>query len=101
VLLCEWSGFKQPLFGDEARFSAAVIGAFLSSLSRGVVSSCFTMMKNFQLFYDRTKFDFADVGLNIAHAECAVFRFLTYFICKNKHIFFFTSVAPQEKIVIK
>ena len=64
VLLCEWSGFlKQPLFGDEAGFSAAVIGAFLSSLSRGIVVRVVHHDENFQLFYDRTKFNFADVCL--------------------------------------
>ena len=62
VLLCEWSGFlKQPLFGDEAGFSAAVIGAFLSSLSRGIVFRVVHHDENFQLFYGRTNVNLADV----------------------------------------
>ena len=64
VLLCEWSSFlKQPLFGDEAGFSAAVIGAFLSSLSRGIVFRVVHLDENFQLFYGRTNVNLADVCL--------------------------------------
>ena len=39
--------------------------------------------ENFQHFYDRTKFNFADVCLDIAHAKCAIFRFLTYLVYKK------------------
>ena len=54
---------KQPLFGDEAGFSAAVIGAFLSSLSRGIVFRVVHHDENFQLFYGRTNVNLADVCL--------------------------------------
>lgn len=94
---------KQPLFADEAGFSAAVIGAFLSSLSWGVVFTCFIMMKTFQLFYERTKFNFGDVCLNIAHAECMrnfpVLNLLR--IGKENISSFFVLFGPKKQTVIK
>lgn len=95
---------KQPLFGDEAGFSAAVIGAFLSSLSQGIVSSWFTMMKTFNFF---------TTGQSLILPMCASPR---YYLCKVRHFPvlnllrlqrkknippFFILFAPLEKTVIK
>lgn len=96
---------KQPLFGDEAGFSAAVIGAFLSSLSQGIVSSWFTTMKTFNFF---------TTGQSLILPMCASPR---YCLCKVRHFPvlnllrlqrkkknippFFVLFAPLEKTVIK
>ena len=86
VLLCEWSGFlKQPLFGDEAGFSAAVIGAFLSSLSQGIVSSWFTMMKTFNFF---------TTGQSLILPMCASPR---YCLCKVRHFPVLNLLRLQRK----
>ena len=108
MLLCEWSGFflKQPLFGDEAGFSAAVIGAFLSSLSQGIVSSWFTMMKTFNFFTTGQSLIWP-MCASPQHCLCKVRNFpvlnLFRLQTKKKHIslFFFILFAPSEKTVIK
>ena len=107
VLLCEWSRFlKQPLFGDEAGFSAAVIGAFLSSLSRGIVFRVVHLDENFQLFYGRTNVNLADVCLAstllMQSAHFPVLNLLRLQRKKNISPFFFLSyLLLLEKTVIK
>lgn len=76
---------KQPLFGDEAGFSAAVIGAFLSSLSQGIVSSWFTMMKTFNFF---------TTGQSLILPMCASPR---YYLCKVRHFPVLNLLRLQRK----
>ena len=104
VLLCEWSGFlKQPLFGDEAGFSAAVIGAFLSSLSRGIVSLWFTMMKTFN-FFTAGQMLIWPMCASPQHCLCKVRNFPVLNLLRlqrKKNLLFFILFAPLEKTVIK
>ena len=79
---------KQPLFVDEAGFSAAVIGSHFYPPDHA--GSCFHVVHHDEKLstFLRKR---CDVCLNIAHAECAIFRFLTYLVYKKSHIFFFLS----------
>ena len=105
VPLCEWSGFlKQPLFGDEAGFSAAVIGAFLSSLSQGIVSSWFTMMKTFNFFTTGQSL-ILPMSASPRDCLCKVRNFPVLNLLRlqrKKNISpFFVLFAPLEKTIMK